>query len=91
MVAPIDGTLTVVASDEGEFAAPGQVVMVVSDMSELRIDTTYLSVRDVARAEIGQRASVYLEALDEEVGGQVASIPPVADTLGGDSSNPASE
>lgn len=84
LAAPIEGTVTVVATAEGEYASRGQVVIVVSDISLLWVETTDLSERDVVELEIDQEATVYLEALDEQVAGRVSGISPVADTLGGD-------
>ena len=68
----------------GEYATPGQVVVVVSDIDHLRVETTDLSERDVAAIEIGQTATVFIEALGEEAAGTVVAISPVADLLGGD-------
>jgi multidrug efflux pump subunit AcrA (membrane-fusion protein) len=84
LVSPIAATVTAVYLSEGEYAAPGQVAIVVIDKDHLRIETTDLSERDVTGVEIGQDATVYLEALDQEVGGKVTAIAPIADTLGGD-------
>jgi multidrug efflux pump subunit AcrA (membrane-fusion protein) len=84
LISPIAGTVTLVSLSEGEYASPGQAVITVSDIDNLRVETTDLSERDVTEVEIGQEAVVYLEALDLEVEGQVAAIAPVAETLGGD-------
>jgi multidrug efflux pump subunit AcrA (membrane-fusion protein) len=38
----------------------------------------------VAEVRIGQPATVYVEALDEEFPGVVTAISPISDTIGGD-------
>jgi HlyD family secretion protein len=82
--APSDGTITALQTDAGETVMPGQVVAVLADLSTLRVETTDLSERDVARVAAGQKASVYVEALGAEIQGRVASIAPQATTIGGD-------
>jgi multidrug efflux pump subunit AcrA (membrane-fusion protein) len=82
--APSGGTITAVPIDAGETVMPGQVVAVLADLSSLRVETTDLSERDVARVAGGQKASVYVEALGAEIQGRVASIAPQATTIGGD-------
>ena len=63
---------------------PGQVVLTLADLSHLQVQTTDLSERDVTRVSVGQQATVYVEALDVEIGGQVVDIAPQANTVGGD-------
>ena len=63
---------------------PGQTVIVLGDLSRYRIETTDLSERDVPRVQIGQSASVFIEALGEEFTGEVVDIDRVSSTLGGD-------
>jgi HlyD family secretion protein len=82
--APIGGTISAVQTDAGETVTPGQVVLVLADLSLLRVETTDLSERDVARVAAGQKASVYVEALGTEIQGRVMSIAPQATTIGGD-------
>jgi HlyD family secretion protein len=48
------------------------------------VETTDLSERDVARVVLGQEALVYVEALGEEIEGQVVGIAPQSTTIGGD-------
>jgi hypothetical protein len=50
----------------------------------LKIETTDLSELNVAAINIGQPATVYVEAMDNEFPGEVISISPISDTLGGD-------
>jgi HlyD family secretion protein len=63
---------------------PGQTVIVLGDLSRYRIETTDLSERDVTRIQIGQPASVFIEALGEQFTGEVIDIDRVSSTLGGD-------
>ena len=67
-----------------EWVTPGQPVLVLADLDHLRVETTDLSERDVPKIEIGQPVRVLVEALNEEISGQVLLIAPLADILGGD-------
>jgi multidrug resistance efflux pump len=69
---------------EGEVIVPGTPVLVLDDPATLGVETTDLSERDVDRVALGQPATVYVEALDVEVEGQVVHISPQATTIGGD-------
>jgi HlyD family secretion protein len=82
--APFAGTISAVAISPGETVAPGQTVLVLTDLLHLRVETTDLSERDVARVALGQEALVYVEALGEEIQGRVVGIAPQATTIGGD-------
>jgi HlyD family secretion protein len=82
--APIGGTITARQIDAGETVMPGQVVLALADLSLLQVETTDLSERDVARVAAGQKASVYVEALNVEIQGQVVGVAPQATTIGGD-------
>jgi hypothetical protein len=53
-------------------------------LDHLQVETTDLSERDVARVTAGQRATVYVEPLGAEVGGQVVRVASQAATVGGD-------
>ncbi len=82
--APFDGVLAKLDLEVGEMIQPGQVVAVVADLAHLQIETTDLSEKDIPKVKVGQRAEVYVEALDETLQGRVTAIAPRADTLGGD-------
>lgn len=84
LIAPFDGTVVEVYVSPGEYVQPAQVVVVIADLQNTRIETTDLSELDISTVEIGQPANVYVEALDEEFLGKVATISPIAGTLGGD-------
>ena len=56
----------------------------MGDLSRYRIETTDLSERDVTRVQIGQPASIFIEALGEEFTGKVIDVDRISTTLGGD-------
>lgn len=84
LVAPRAGTVITVDVAPGEFVQPGQPLFLMTDLNELQIETTDLSERDIAVVQVGQLATVYIEALDSEFSGTVTEIAPQAETLGGD-------
>lgn len=81
---PIAGTVASVEIAPGEVANPGQVVIVVADLSHMRIETTDLSERDISAVQIGQKASVFIDALGESFQGKVVDIARRSETVGGD-------
>lgn len=84
ITAPFDGTVVEVNVSPGEYVQPVQIVIVLVNLDNLQIETTDLSELDVAKVKIGQPATVYIEALDEEFPGEVITISPISDTIGGD-------
>lgn len=84
LLAPFDGTIVDLAVIPGELVQVNQPVLVLADLNSLHITTTDLSERDIARLKVGQRAEVYIEALDLTVTGKVIRISPIAETVGGD-------
>ncbi len=82
--APFDGTVVSVEICASEAVLPGQVVVVFGGLDHLQVETSDLSERDVSAVVVGQSSTVYVEALDLEIPGIVASIAPQADTIGGD-------
>jgi HlyD family secretion protein len=82
--APFAGTVTAVEVSPGETVLPGKVVVILGDLSQLQVETSDLSERDVGKVQVGQEARVYVEALNEEVEGRVVEISPQATTVGGD-------
>jgi HlyD family secretion protein len=82
--APFAGTISDVAISPGETVVPGQTVLALTDLSRLHVETTDLSERDVAQVAPGQLALIYVEALGEEIEGQVVGIAPQSTTIGGD-------
>lgn len=84
LIAPFSGTVVEINVSPGEFIQPAQVVIVLVALDSLQIETTDLSELNVAAVEIGQPASVYVEALGEEFPGKVTAISPISETIGGD-------
>ena len=84
LLAPFEGTVTEVAISPGEYVQPGQVVIVLANLEHLLIETKDLSELNVDAVEIGQPATVFVEALADEFPGTVTAISPISDTLGGD-------
>ena len=84
LVAPSIGTVIEVNVSAGEYVQPAQQVIVVADLENLQIETTDLSELNVAALKIGQTATVFIEALNEEFPGVVSAISPISDTIGGD-------
>jgi multidrug resistance efflux pump len=82
--APMNGTVGAVLVQAGEWAQPGQPLVVLIDLDQLNAQTTDLSERDVAQISLGQAASVTVKALGQDLSGKVILISPLADTLGGD-------
>lgn len=84
LVSPISGVVAQVDVVAGEFAAPGRVLVLISDTDQLQAKTTDLSERDVVNVKVGAPAVILVDALGQEFKGQVDNISPLANTLGGD-------
>jgi len=84
LTAPFDGTVADLQVSTGQVVLPGQPVLTLADLSHLQVETTDLSERDVTEVQVGQEATVYVEALNADVAGKVARISPLASTVGGD-------
>lgn len=84
LAAPFDGTVVTVDVAPGETLVPGQVAILLGDLSKYQIETTDLSERDVTRIKIGQSVKVFIEALNQDFTGKVAEVALVSSTLGGD-------
>jgi len=82
--APFAGEVTSLEVEPGETVVPGRVVLALADLDHLQVKTTDLSERDVAQVEVGQQATVHVEALGVEIEGRVASIALQAEVIGGD-------
>jgi multidrug efflux pump subunit AcrA (membrane-fusion protein) len=82
--APFAGTIAELSIHSGEWVVPGQPVLLLADLSQLRIETTDLSERDISKIVIGRPVTVFIKALNQNVEGRVSAISPLADTLGGD-------
>jgi len=84
LVAPFDGTVALVDISPAETVVPGRVIVTIGDLSRLQVETKDLSERDVPRVQIGQTASVFIEALNQEFPGKVSEISRISSTVGGD-------
>ena len=84
LTAPIAGTVVAVEVSPAETVSPGQTVVTLGDLSKYRIETTDLSERDVTRVQVGQSATVFIEALGEEFEGKVVDVARISSELGGD-------
>lgn len=84
LTAPFAGTVISVDIAPYETVTPGQIVMVLGDLSNYRIETTDLSERDVTRVQVGQPATVFIEALGGEYTGKVVDVARISSELGGD-------
>jgi HlyD family secretion protein len=84
LIAPFDGTIVSADIAPGETVVPGQVVLLLGDLSRYQIETTDLSERDVTRVQVGQSANVFIEAVEEEFTGKVIDVDRISTTLGGD-------
>ncbi len=77
--APFGGTVSEVHVRSNEWVLPGQVVIVLADLSHLRVETTDLNEIDVARVQVGDQAIITFDALPEaRVSGRVTRIAPRA-------------
>jgi multidrug efflux pump subunit AcrA (membrane-fusion protein) len=65
--APFDGTVSELYVKESEWIAPGQPILLLADLENLRVETTDLNEIDVARIEIGNTAIVTFDALSDVV------------------------
>lgn len=84
LTAPFAGTVVSVDISPAETVTPGEVVIVIGDLTGFRIETTDLSERDVPSVKIGQEVNVFVEALGQDFKGKVADISNISSTLGGD-------
>ncbi len=82
--APFAGVVSKINVQVGEWAVPGQSILALVDLENLRIETTDLSERDIPNVSVGQQVTIQVTALDDEITGKVVEIAPLADTLGGD-------
>lgn len=84
LTAPFAGTIVTVNISPSETVTPGQVVVVLGDLSAYQIETTDLSERLIGKVKIGQPANVYVEALNATFPAKVIDIARISSTLGGD-------
>jgi multidrug resistance efflux pump len=77
--APFEGTVGMIHVQEGEEIIPGQPVLVMGDLTTLRVETTDLDEIDVARVQPGQLAELTFDALPEKtLTGRVLRVAPMS-------------
>jgi multidrug efflux pump subunit AcrA (membrane-fusion protein) len=77
--APFAGTVASLDIQPGEYAAPGQPVVVLADLGSMQVETTDLNEIDVVQIEIGDLAVITFDAIpDREFAGTVTEISPKA-------------
>lgn len=75
LVATMDGTVTALGIRVGELAQPGQPVVTIADLSNLKIETTDLDEFGAAKVKPGQAASIRVNAFtDKTLTGKVSEI-----------------
>ena len=84
LTAPFSGTIVSLDVALGETVVPGQIVIVLGDLSRYQIETTDLSERNITQVQAGQPASIFIDALNNEFTGEVIDIDRIGSTLGGD-------
>ncbi len=77
--APFDGTVGAIQTRVGEIIVPSQSVIIIGDLSTLRVETTDLSELDIARIHEGQTVDVTFDALPAvHIPGRVTRIAPMS-------------
>jgi RND family efflux transporter MFP subunit len=84
LIAPFDGTVIDIVIEQGETTQPGKVVLIFADIANMQVQTTDLSERDIPNVAVGQKVSVFIEAINANVTGKVIRISPVSKIVGGD-------
>src|SRR3990172_5823459 len=84
LTAPIDGIVAKVDISPAEYANPGQIIVVMGDLSQFQVETTDLSEKDVPVVNVGQAVSIFVDDLNQEFSGRVTEIAQISDTVGGD-------
>lgn len=84
IISPFAGTVATVDAVVGQLAVPGQSLVFLVDTTDLRVETTDLSEKDIRQVYVGQPVIVRVDALGVSVDGVVLLIDPIAQTLGGD-------
>jgi HlyD family secretion protein len=77
LIAPFDGMVAEVNVRSGELASPGEVAIVLADLSQLTVETEDLDEWGAAHIKIGQDVKIVINALDDaELSGTVTAIAP---------------
>ncbi len=84
IVAPFDGVVGLVPINEWETVTAGTPVVMLGDLSNLRVEIEDLAETDVGRLQEGQLAEVSFESFPgRKVAGRVARISPMNNAKGG--------
>lgn len=79
LIAPFAGTIAAVNVKEGETVTPGVPLVIIGDLSRMRLESDDLSETNIARVRIGQTATVTFDALPgKSFRGKVTYIAPMA-------------
>jgi multidrug resistance efflux pump len=73
LVAPFAGTVAAVNLHAGEFASPGQVIVIVSNLNSFLVETTDLSELEITNVQVGNSVTIDVDALSGEFNGRVTS------------------
>ena len=84
LVAPFNATVIKISTLPGEFISPYQDIILLADLSNLIIETTNLSEREIINIDLGQNVTVNIKALDMEIKGEVIVISPLGEQKNGD-------
>jgi multidrug efflux pump subunit AcrA (membrane-fusion protein) len=83
--APFDGTVAYNNIDVGQVIGAGQLVISVADLNHWGVDTDDLSEVDIVLVQVGQSASITLDALSGvTLSGVVQAVTPKSETKRGD-------
>jgi multidrug efflux pump subunit AcrA (membrane-fusion protein) len=87
--APFDASVVEVSVEAGDTAAPGQVLVVLATLDQLRVRTKDLIELEVVRVVVGQPVTVTLDALpDTPLDGQVVRVDEQSEDYRGDVTYP---
>ncbi len=85
LIAPFAGTVGTILLEEGELTAPQTPVLILGDVSILRVRTLDLGEADVSHVQVGQQAVVTVDALGgKQLKGKVVRVAPSATERRGD-------
>ena len=84
LTAPFNGTIAEVDISPAETVTPGQIVIIMGDLTQFQIETTDLSERDAPNVKAGQTATVSIAALNQKFTGKVSDVARISSTVGGD-------
>jgi len=85
LLAPFAGVVSAVPVDEGAVVAAGTAVVILGDLSRLKVETEDLSEMSIAPVKVGQEVRITVDALPgREFHGRVSSIAPLYTIRHGD-------